>query len=66
MSVESPCIKVCVLDATGSICTGCFRTLDEIGLWPQLGDDERARVLAALQERRHIYESTGGRQWASG
>ena len=31
--VPSPCISVCVMDADGSVCLGCFRTLDEIAAW---------------------------------
>ena len=50
--VPSPCISVCVLDADGALCLGCFRTLDEIASWSLLDDDAKRRVLAALPERR--------------
>jgi predicted Fe-S protein YdhL (DUF1289 family) len=41
-----------VLDASGTFCTGCFRTLDEIAAWGLLETEERRRVLAALPARR--------------
>lgn len=58
--VESPCIKVCTLDAAGQFCSGCFRSLDEIGLWTQLSNAERARVLERLPQRRRQYETAHG------
>jgi hypothetical protein len=53
--VASPCISVCVLDAEGALCLGCFRTLDEIAAWSLLDADAKRRVLAALPERRSAY-----------
>lgn len=55
--VASPCVKVCTLDASGTLCTGCFRTLEEIGLWPGLSNDERRRIIAELRARRARYAS---------
>ena len=52
MSVESPCIKVCTLDASGTLCLGCFRTLDEIGQWAGLSDPQRRRILDQLPARQ--------------
>lgn len=49
--VASPCISVCVLDADGVMCTGCFRTLDEIAAWGMLDAEAKRRVLAALPAR---------------
>jgi predicted Fe-S protein YdhL (DUF1289 family) len=54
--IESPCVKVCTLDPSGTICTGCFRTIEEIGLWTQLPDPVRAQVLEKLPARRRRYE----------
>jgi uncharacterized protein len=51
-AIESPCIKVCALDASGEICLGCLRTLVEIGRWPDLSNRERAAILAKLPARR--------------
>lgn len=50
-SVESPCIKVCTLDAQG-ICLGCGRNLDEIAGWSGMAADERRAVCSRAAERR--------------
>jgi hypothetical protein len=50
--VASPCISVCVMDAPGGLCIGCFRTLDEIAAWSVLDAGARRAVLAALPARR--------------
>ena len=52
MSIASPCIRVCTLDEAGSLCIGCFRTIEEIGLWSQLTDAARARVVSEAATRR--------------
>ena len=49
--VPSPCISVCVMDADGVLCTGCFRPLDEIAAWGMLDADAKRRILAALPAR---------------
>jgi predicted Fe-S protein YdhL (DUF1289 family) len=50
--VPSPCISVCVLDASGRTCIGCFRTLDEIAAWGTLNAVEKRRILAELPGRK--------------
>jgi predicted Fe-S protein YdhL (DUF1289 family) len=50
--IESPCVKICTLDESGELCMGCFRTIEEIGLWSQLADAARMRVLELATERR--------------
>ncbi len=49
--IQSPCVKICVMDPVERICTGCGRTLDEIARWGSMSDAERARVMGALKER---------------
>ena len=50
--VPSPCISVCVMDASGVLCIGCLRTLDEIAVWSVLDADAKRAVLAALPARK--------------
>jgi len=59
--IWSPCKKICVVDPQGSICVGCFRTLDELGRWTQMSDADRKAVKAALPQRRAAYEAARGR-----
>ena len=51
MTIESPCINICQLDASGEICTGCHRTLDEIVAWSGLSPEVRRRIMAELPAR---------------
>jgi predicted Fe-S protein YdhL (DUF1289 family) len=53
--VQSPCIKACRLSPITGLCGGCLRTIDEIARWGNVDDMERARVLAAIAERRATY-----------
>jgi uncharacterized protein len=49
--IESPCIKVCVMDPVSGLCRGCGRTLDEIGAWSTLRPSERTAIIAQLADR---------------
>ncbi len=51
--IESPCVAVCKLDAEGRVCTGCYRTTEEITIWALLDGDAKRRVIsdAALRKQ---------------
>ena len=44
--VESPCIKVCVIEE--GYCIGCGRTQDEIREWFYADDDRKLEILERL------------------
>jgi len=50
-AIETPCTKICVVDPRSGLCVGCGRSLDEIGRWTVLTDDERRRIMAQLSRR---------------
>jgi predicted Fe-S protein YdhL (DUF1289 family) len=50
--IESPCVKVCTVDARSGLCLGCGRTVDEIARWSAMNEAERTRVMAELPARR--------------
>lgn len=50
--MESPCIKVCVIDPATKLCTGCKRSLAEIAQWSALTDAERQRIMTELPARK--------------
>jgi|TARA_R110000787_G_scaffold92517_1_gene194378 predicted Fe-S protein YdhL (DUF1289 family) len=52
--VESPCIKLCVVHPATRLCTGCFRSIDEISAWSRMTAQERRTVLAELPARAAI------------
>lgn len=49
--IESPCVKVCLVDPATGLCLGCFRTLDEIAGWSTMSPEARRAVLADLPAR---------------
>jgi hypothetical protein len=49
--IESPCTKVCTLDARSGLCLGCGRTVDEIARWTAMSDAERTRIMGELRDR---------------
>lgn len=60
--VQSPCVKICVIHPASRICTGCLRSIDEIGSWSRMTHDERATVMAALPDRaKLVTKRRGGR-----
>jgi predicted Fe-S protein YdhL (DUF1289 family) len=49
--IETPCVKVCTLDARTGLCLGCGRTIDEIARWTSMSNSERAQIMRELPQR---------------
>lgn len=49
--IETPCVKICTLDARRKLCLGCGRTVDEIARWGGMTPAERRRVMDELPGR---------------
>jgi predicted Fe-S protein YdhL (DUF1289 family) len=49
--LETPCVKICVIDEGLGLCTGCGRTRYEIACWTSMTAEERRAVMAALPAR---------------
>lgn len=49
--VPSPCVSVCRMAQDGSMCEGCFRSLDEIRRWSALDTSARRVVWARVLQR---------------
>ena len=58
-AIESPCVKICVLDAAAGICRGCGRTLSEIERWTKLTDAERRAIIDELPARLRAKQGAG-------
>lgn len=50
-TIETPCIKICVVEPETGFCIGCGRTRSEIADWIGMTPDGRRHVIAALPER---------------
>ncbi len=60
--IESPCIKICVVHPATRLCTGCLRSIDEIGRWSKMHPDERREIMAELPARAgQLGKRRGGR-----
>ncbi|MEQ1670572.1 MAG: DUF1289 domain-containing protein [Hyphomicrobium sp.] len=49
--MESPCVKICVIDDATGLCTGCLRTRGEIAVWSSITSAERRRIMSELPLR---------------
>jgi predicted Fe-S protein YdhL (DUF1289 family) len=49
--IETPCLKICVLEPGSKLCRGCGRTIDEIAGWGAMSGSERRRIMALLPDR---------------
>jgi uncharacterized protein len=49
--IETPCLKICVLEPGSRLCRGCGRTVQEIAGWGAMSVSERRRVMALLPDR---------------
>lgn len=50
--VPSPCVSVCQMDPASGLCRGCWRTLDEIAGWGQLGDADKLLIWGRIEARQ--------------
>lgn len=58
--IDSPCVKLCVIHPKAKICTGCFRTLDEIGSWGSFTPETRREIMAGLKDREGLLKQRRG------
>ena len=49
--IVSPCIGVCAMNDSNGFCQGCYRTVEEIREWWNMTDQEREKVMGALDQR---------------
>jgi predicted Fe-S protein YdhL (DUF1289 family) len=50
-AIETPCIKICVVDPETGFCIGCGRTRGEIGGWLGMSVEQRRTVMETLPDR---------------
>lgn len=49
--IETPCVKLCVVDPETQFCIGCGRTRDEIAGWLGMSVTQRHNIVLGLTER---------------
>lgn len=58
--VESPCIKLCVVHPETRLCTGCLRSIDEIGAWSRMTPEARRQIMDELPSRAGAHSKRRG------
>jgi uncharacterized protein len=56
--MESPCVKVCVINPDNGYCEGCARTIKEIAQWSRYTAQDRSRVMIELEDRKSRLKPT--------
>ena len=59
LSLASPCINICTMDAASGWCRGCGRTIPEIANWSAKPPEERRAILKSLPPRIAALEALG-------
>lgn len=49
--IESPCTNECNFTGDSGLCTGCFRTMEEIMNWWNFSLEERRRIIDRIRSR---------------
>jgi predicted Fe-S protein YdhL (DUF1289 family) len=49
--IETPCLRICVVDGMTSRCIGCGRTLAEIAQWSKFTPAQRRAIMDDLPAR---------------
>lgn len=49
--VPSPCISICQMDKNQHLCTGCYRTIDEITSWGAASDASKRAIWRQIKLR---------------
>ena len=49
--VDSPCVNICIIHPRANICTGCFRSINEISSWSNMSETERKGIIRELPNR---------------
>ena len=56
--IQSPCVKIC--KSVNGVCTGCYRTDEEITDWYKKSDTEKLEILENIKERKN---GSKGKRW---
>jgi predicted Fe-S protein YdhL (DUF1289 family) len=60
--IASPCVKICIVHPDARICTGCYRSIEEIGTWSKMSHEDRAAIMQELPDRAaSLKKRRGGR-----
>ena len=58
ITIDSPCIGTCFYNHDGGFCTGCGRTLEEIGTWEKMSERKKEKIIKKSKKRLNILTPT--------
>jgi predicted Fe-S protein YdhL (DUF1289 family) len=64
MTIDSPCIACCKLDAE-KVCIGCYRHISEIANWNRKTDSELQAIMQLVTQRKIQYQQLDLQQMAT-
>lgn len=50
----TPCVRICKLDEESSLCSGCYRNLEEIEGWSEYTDEQKEQIMIAIEIRKEL------------
>ncbi|HSP32460.1 MAG TPA: DUF1289 domain-containing protein [Halomonas sp.] len=53
----SPCVQICQIEPSTSLCLGCGRTLDEIAVWGSMTEAEKTPVWERLEAEGFVADN---------
>lgn len=60
--IESPCVRLCAIHPEERICTGCYRSIEEITNWSRMTSETRRIIMDELPSRApRLQKRRGGR-----
>ena len=57
-AIESPCVEVCQIRKGDAVCSGCFRTIEEIAGWGTMNPADRQQIMNELPARNNPRRNT--------
>ena len=49
--IISPCVGICQIDKKSQLCIGCFRSVHEIAIWPQIDYEKASEIISQIANR---------------
>lgn len=49
--IMSPCVGICQIDEKSQLCIGCFRSVHEIAIWPQIDYEKASEIISQISKR---------------
>ena len=52
--IISPCVGIYQIDEKSQLCIGCFRSVHEIAIWPQIDYEKASEIISQIAKRSKL------------